>query len=227
MTPHRFASRRSFAAAGGFALAALVAFAPAAHAAWDESSIDRLRAVSPGLVVEKAPLSGEVASVRRLSVPTTGDSDFTRARAFVVDFGVADDATNLVDADVRASRAMTVVRFTETFAGLPVLGGEVLVTLDNHKRVTHVSSTLKRVRALAASTLSDDAAALVGARAALADPTFDGSAPMSVVVAVRPDGVAVRAVKVIVARPRSFDAIAVVVDTSTGAILSSSPATVR
>lgn len=227
MTPHRLASRRSLAAAGGLALAALFSFAPDARATWDESSIGRLRALSPGLVVEKAPLSGEVASVRRLSVPTTGDTDLARARAFVADFGVVADTTTLVDADVRTARTMTVVRFTETFAGLPVMGSEVLVTLDGQKRVTRVASTLKRVRALAPSTISDDTAAQIGARAALANPDFDGAAPMSVVIAVRPDGVAVRAVKVTVAQPRSFDAVSVVVDTSTGAILSSSPATVR
>lgn len=226
MTP-RHAPRRPLFIASGLALASLFTFAPEARAVWDETSIARLRTAAPSLVIERASLSGEVTSVRRLSVPTTGDNDHARARAFIVDYGVVDAQTTLVDRELRTARAMTVARLTESFAGLPVLGSEVIVTLDAEKRVTRVSSTLKGVRSLAAATISDEEAAQVGARAALPSETFERPLPFEVVVFVRPDGVAVRAVKVVVAQPRSFDAVAVVVDTSTGAVLSSSPATVR
>jgi Zn-dependent metalloprotease len=211
-------------------LALSLGFAPAASAAdvVDESMLTTMRASAPAVVVERSPLSGRVTALSELAIPTNGVSAEQRVRAFIASHPALarGAAARLVFAGTSESQGLVVARFIELHEGLPVDGSELVVTLDGAHRVTRVQTSVHAVTGVLAASISDEDAAKLAVSRAIG-VTLEQAPPYRVVIAARPDGTHVRAVRVVVARPGTFDARAVLVDTASGEIHSSQPATVR
>jgi Zn-dependent metalloprotease len=220
--------KRGMFMASSVALALLAAPLVQAATDVDENMVVALRAASPALVVERSPLSGRVIAFSTLSIPTAGATAEARARGFLSAYpSLARGAdARLSFAGTSEAYGLVVARFTETYEGIPVEGSELIVTLDGSAHVTRVHTSVQGVTSVVPATVSDEDAAKLAVSRSIG-VTLEQAPPYRVVIATRPDGTHVRAVRVVVARPNSFDARAVLVDTASGEIHSSQPATVR
>lgn len=120
-------------------------------------------AVRTGAVLADAGARGTIA-LANLRWPAPGATLEIQARGFLVahagTWALAEsDLASLEVGAVRRSKAIDVVRFRQTVAGVPVLDGEIAVTLNRRGEVIFVASALRPVSGTVATEPSFAAAA--------------------------------------------------------------------
>jgi len=102
-------------------------------------------------------------AIGALAEPTRGDSLEARARDFLARRGSGLGIPGLADADlelraVRNGKSVDVVRFRQTWGGVPVHEGELAVAFDRSGRVIHVANALRPISGAPAAAAAVSAA---------------------------------------------------------------------
>jgi len=114
----------------------------------------------PEALLERPAGEAPLVQARRLNVPTVGEDDVSRARAFLARWSSVFGLHELKLKHARTTRMKTrrFVRFDLLFEGLPVVGRQIVATLDTEGTLLRVTSDVIPMMALREASLRPEQA---------------------------------------------------------------------